>query len=62
MPKTVVTRYLQKVSAGATKHGQSPPFFVYPLGMGHDPLFKRFFHEFLRDFLELFYPDMAAQL
>ena len=26
--------------------------------MGHDQLFKRFFHEFLQDFLELFYPDM----
>jgi hypothetical protein len=30
--------------------------------MGHDQLFKRFFHEFLRDFLELFYPDVAARL
>ena len=30
--------------------------------MGHDQLFKRFFHEFLQDFLELFYPDVAARL
>jgi hypothetical protein len=38
------------------------PFVVYPLGMGHDQLFKRFFHELLQDFLELFYPDVAARL
>jgi len=30
--------------------------------MGHDQLFKRFFHEFLQDFLELFYSDVAARL
>ena len=30
--------------------------------MGHDQLFKLFFHEFLQDFLELFYPDAAARL
>ena len=30
--------------------------------MGHDQLFKRFFHEFLQDFLELFSPDVAARL
>ena len=30
--------------------------------MGHDQLFKRFFHELLQDFLELFYPDVAARL
>ena len=30
--------------------------------MGHDQLFKRFFSEFLQDFLELFYPEVAARL
>ena len=30
--------------------------------MGHDQLFKRVFQEFLQDFLELFYPDVAALL
>lgn len=30
--------------------------------MGHDQRFKEFLHEFLQDFLKLFYPDVEAQL
>jgi hypothetical protein len=57
--KTLVPTYLKKVSA--EWEGFSPVCRL-SLGMGHDQLFKRFFHEFLQDFLELFYPDVAARL
>ena len=30
--------------------------------MGHDQFFKEFFRTFFRDFLELFYPDISAEL
>ena len=30
--------------------------------MGHDQFFKDFFRTFFRDFLELFYPDISAEL
>ena len=30
--------------------------------MAHDQLFKEFLHEFLRDFLKLFYPEVEARL
>lgn len=50
-----------KAYFGRSRGGLAGLFFVW-YSVGHDQLFKDFLRAFLREFLELFYPDVAQLL